>query len=45
MQFVVPAEPEDPFRVDPTDLWADVLRRQGGVLAMMATMPVEPGLN
>ncbi|MGO4258427.1 YqgE/AlgH family protein [Marmoricola sp. RAF53] len=43
--YVVAAEPEDPFRVDPSDLWAEVLRRQGGVLAMMATMPVEPGLN
>lgn len=43
--YVVPAEPGDPFRVDPTDLWAEVLRRQGGALAMMSTMPTEPGLN
>jgi putative transcriptional regulator len=43
--YVVPAEPEDPFRGDPTGLWAEVLRRQGGALAMLATMPAEPGLN
>lgn len=43
--YVVPAEPQDPFGMDPTDLWAAVLRRQGGALAMLATMPVEPGLN
>lgn len=43
--FVVPAEPEDPFQDDPERLWATVLRRQGGGLAMMATMPAEPGLN
>lgn len=43
--YVVDAEPGDPFRPDPTDLWGEVLRRQGGRLAMLATMPVEPGLN
>lgn len=43
--YVVDAEPEDPFRPDPTDLWGEVLRRQGGRLAMLATMPTEPGLN
>ena len=43
--YVVPAEAEDPFLDDPSDLWATVLRRQGGQLAMLATMPDEPGLN
>jgi putative transcriptional regulator len=43
--YVVPAEPHDPFLDDPDRLWARVLRRQGGQLAMLATMPVEPGLN
>jgi len=43
--YVVPAEPQDPFLEDPERLWVSVLRRQGGDLAMMATMPVEPGLN
>lgn len=43
--YVVEAEAEDPFRIDPTGLWADVLRRQGGSMAMLATMPTEPGMN
>jgi putative transcriptional regulator len=43
--YVVPAEPEDPFLHEPERLWATVLRRQGGQLAMLATMPPEPGLN
>jgi putative transcriptional regulator len=43
--YVVPAEPQDPFLDDPERLWVSVLRRQGGGLAMMATMPSEPGLN
>lgn len=43
--YVVPAEPGDAFRGQVGGLWADVLRRQGGSLAMMATMPPEPGLN
>jgi putative transcriptional regulator len=43
--YVVPAEPQDPFLDDPERLWSQVLRRQGGQLAMLATMPAEPGLN
>jgi putative transcriptional regulator len=43
--YVVPAEPQDPFLLDPGRLWSHVLRRQGGQLAMLATMPSEPGLN
>jgi putative transcriptional regulator len=43
--YVVPAEADDPFLGDPARLWATVLRRQGGQLAMLATMPAEPGLN
>jgi putative transcriptional regulator len=43
--FVVPAEEQDAFGTDPGGLWAAVLRRQGGRLAMMATMPAEPNLN
>jgi putative transcriptional regulator len=43
--YVVPAEPQDPFLVEPDQLWGRVLRRQGGQLAMLATMPAEPGLN
>jgi len=43
--YVVPAEAGDPFLDDPAGLWAVVLRRQGGQLAMLATMPAEPTLN
>jgi putative transcriptional regulator len=43
--IVVPAEPEDPFLADPGRLWSQVLRRQGGRLAMLATQPEDPALN
>lgn len=43
--YVVPAEEQDAFRPDPAGLWARVLRRQGGQLAMLATMPAEPSQN
>jgi putative transcriptional regulator len=40
---VVPAEPDDPF--EDGDLWPRVLARQGGALALLATMPADPSLN
>ncbi|MCX6395425.1 MAG: YqgE/AlgH family protein [Propionibacteriales bacterium] len=43
--YVVPSETRDAFQTHPDRLWAEVLRRQGGQLAMLATMPVEPNLN
>jgi putative transcriptional regulator len=43
--YVVPSEPVDVFRVDPADLWRDVLRRQPGELAWHSTRPVDPDLN
>lgn len=43
--YVVPAEATDPFHADPSGLWSTVLRRQGGQLAMLATMPAEPTMN
>lgn len=43
--YVVPAEEYDAFDDDPAGLWAAVLRRQGGRLAMLATMPAEPTMN
>lgn len=43
--YVVAAEARDAFQSDPDRLWVEVLRRQGGQLAMLATMPVEPNLN
>ena len=43
--YVLPAEPADPFNADPQRLWHDVLRRQGGELALVATYPDDPRLN
>jgi len=43
--IVVPAEPDDVFSTQPDELWSDVLRRQGGGLALLATMPLDPSLN
>lgn len=43
--YVVPCEPGDVFRGDPTDLWRDVLRRQPGELAWHSTQPLDPNLN
>ena len=43
--YVVPADATDAFRMDPTDLWRDVLRRQPGELAWHSTRPTDPGLN
>ena len=43
--YVVPALPPDVFRLDPADLWRDVLRRQPGELAWHSTRPVDPTLN
>jgi putative transcriptional regulator len=42
---VVVAEPGDVFAAEPDRLWRDVLRRQGGDLAFLATYPDDPGLN
>ena len=35
----------DVFDVDPSSLWSEVLRRQPGPTALLATFPVDPGLN
>jgi putative transcriptional regulator len=43
--YVVPGEAPDAFRLDPADLWRDVLRRQPGDLAWHSTRPVDPELN
>ncbi len=43
--IVVPAQPDDVFSEEPDELWSDVLRRQGGPLALLATMPPDPSLN
>ena len=43
--YVVQGEVPDAFRVDPTELKRDVLRRQPGELAWHSTRPVDPDLN
>ena len=43
--YVVPGQATDVFRLDPTDLWRDVLRRQPGQLAWHSTRPFDPDLN
>jgi putative transcriptional regulator len=43
--FVVPAEPDDVFSDEPDVLWSRVLRRQGGELAFLSTLPPDPSLN
>lgn len=42
---VLPAEPGDVFAADPDQLWRQVLRRQEGETAFLATYPEDPGLN
>ena len=43
--FVVDAEAGDAFTDHPDLLWAQVLRRQGGRLALVASYPEDPDLN
>lgn len=43
--YVVPAEAPDVFRLDPSELWRDVLRRQPGEMAWHSTRPADPELN
>ncbi len=43
--YVVNAEPGDAFTSAPERLWRDVLRRQGGDLAMVSTYPDNPSDN
>lgn len=42
---LIPAEVGDVFTENPEALWAMVLRRQGGRLAMLATYPQDPSQN
>jgi putative transcriptional regulator len=43
--YVLAAEPADVFAADPALLWRQVLRRQDGDLAFVATYPDDPTLN
>jgi putative transcriptional regulator len=43
--IVVPAFAGDVFSPAPEGLWARVLGRQGGQIALLASMPIDPQLN
>ena len=43
--YVVPGQAADVFRLDPSSLWRDVLRRQPGELAWHSTRPLDADLN
>jgi putative transcriptional regulator len=43
--YVLDSLPSDAFVTSPSQLWATVLRRQGGTMAMVSTFPEDPSLN
>jgi putative transcriptional regulator len=43
--YVLPGEPSDAFLAEPERLWPEVLRRQGGEYAIVATYPDDPLQN
>jgi putative transcriptional regulator len=43
--IILDAEPGDALADEPEDLWATVLRRQGGVLALLANAPIDISSN
>ncbi len=43
--YVLPGNPDDAFAAEPERLWEQVLRRQGGELAIVATYPDDPIWN
>lgn len=40
-----PAQPDDAFTETPDALWADVLRRKGGIYELVARIPEDPSVN
>ena len=40
-----PAQNDDAFTETPDELWADVLRRKGGIYELVARMPEDPTVN
>jgi putative transcriptional regulator len=42
---VAAAQPDDVFTSAPEGLWGEVLRRQGGPFAILASMPLDPSVN
>jgi putative transcriptional regulator len=43
--IVEEALPDDAFTEAPDELWADVLRRKGGIYELVARMPEDPSVN
>ena len=43
--YVLTGKPGDAFMAEPALLWQEVLRRQGGTMALVATYPEDPSLN
>jgi len=43
--IVEPALNDDAFTESPDHLWADVLRRKGGIYELVARMPEDPSVN
>ncbi|MCE2527253.1 MAG: YqgE/AlgH family protein [Actinomycetia bacterium] len=43
--IIVPGFATDVFSLSPDRLWAEVLGRQGGKIALLASMPIDPQLN
>jgi putative transcriptional regulator len=43
--FLEPAAPDDPFTDAPDELWADVLRRKGGIYELVSRIPEDPSVN
>ncbi len=43
--IIVPGLASDVFSASPESLWAEVLGRQGGHIALLASMPLDPQLN
>lgn len=43
--YVLAGEPDDPFAPEPEGLWRAVLRRAGGIYALVAAYPDDPTLN
>ena len=39
------ALPDDAFTDEPDELWAEVLRRKGGIYELVSRMPEDPSLN
>jgi putative transcriptional regulator len=40
-----PASNDDAFTDSPEELWADVLRRKGGIYELVSRMPEDPSVN